>query len=534
MDSSAFLLGNVIGARYRIEALLGEGGMAVVYQARHTSTGKLCALKLVRPHLVSRPELREMFVREAQIAGRIGEHPHIVNVYDAGVDEARKIPFIAMELLKGQTLEHYLEANGRVPPGLFRAIAEQLGDALEQAHRAGVIHRDLKPGNLFLTADRRGRPVLKVMDFGIAKVLEQGVSLTATHIGSPAYAAPEQQSGSMFRKVAASHGITIAQGVSPATDVWALGLVAYELLTGLAHGQYWAAAEAPNDLVMKITLGETELPSARAGDRAGFLPPGFDAWFERCLRKNAAERFPTAGDAVQALLQIVPDAPYEPLNYDSHERRSSIDSIPGAAVEPARGVPNSAVLGPNTLEMDTTPRPRVAPSPPISTETSGDWTKTSRGVDRSKFFIVVGAAAVGTIVITSGLLWLLLGEREPSVAGGTGPTTTPVAVPARPVAAPTRHSSSPQAPPERERSEGSGEASPAEKVPDGKAILKIRSNPGVCRISVDDVPKGPTPMDLTVLPGVYVVGCKTLAQSQQRAVVLKLGASELVEFDWSP
>src|SRR5687768_737357 len=110
--------------------------MAVVFQARHTSTGKLCALKLVRPHLVSRPELREMFVREAQIAGLIGEHPHIVNVYDAGVDEARRVPFIAMELLKGQTLERYLEANGRVPLGLFRAIAEQLGDALEQAHRA--------------------------------------------------------------------------------------------------------------------------------------------------------------------------------------------------------------------------------------------------------------------------------------------------------------------------------------------------------------------------------------------------------------
>lgn len=222
--------------------------MAVVYQARHTSTGKLCALKLVRPHLVSRPELLEMFVREAQIAGRIGENPHIVNVYDAGIDEGRRIPFIAMELLQGQTLERFLEVNGRVPLGLFRAIAEQLGDALEQAHRAGVIHRDLKPANLFLTADRRGKPVLKVMDFGIAKVLEQGVSLTATHIGSPVYAAPEQQSGSMFRKMAASHGITIAQGVSPATDVWALGLVAYELITGLANGQYWAAAEAPDDL----------------------------------------------------------------------------------------------------------------------------------------------------------------------------------------------------------------------------------------------------------------------------------------------
>lgn len=517
--------------------------MAVVYQARHTSTGKLCALKLVRPHLVSRPELLEMFVREAQIAGRIGEHPHIVNVYDAGVDEARRIPFIAMELLQGQTLEHFLEANGRVPLGLFRVIAEQLGDALEQAHRAGVIHRDLKPGNLFLTADRRGRAVLKVMDFGIAKVLEQGVSLTATHIGSPAYAAPEQQSGSMFRKVAASHGITIAQGVSPATDVWALGLVAYELITGLANGQYWAASEAPNDLVMKITLGETEAASARAGDRAGLLPAGFDAWFERCLRKNAATRFQTAGEAVQALLEIVPEAPYEPIHY---ERRSLIDSIPGASADPANGAPNPAVLGANTFEMDTRPQARAAPSPrksvPAASETGSDWTRTSRVVDRSKFFIVVGAAAAVTILITSGVLWLLLGEREPgpSAAGldTTKPANTAITTRTKPPAAPTRHSSGAAVPSARDTSpagdEGSDDAPAGEKVPEGKAILKIRSIPGVCRVSVDDIPKGPTPADIEVRPGVYVVGCKTLSQSQQRAIVVKLGAIEVVEFDWTP
>jgi serine/threonine-protein kinase len=521
----------VIGARYRIEALLGEGGMAVVYQARHTSTGKLCALKLVRPHLVSRPELLEMFVREAQIAGRIGEHPHIVNVYDAGVDEGRRIPFIAMELLQGQTLERFLEVNGRVPLGLFRVIAEQLGDALEQAHGVGVIHRDLKPGNLFLTADRRGKPVLKVMDFGIAKVLEQGVSHTATHIGSPVYAAPEQQSGSMFRKMAASHGITIAQGVSPATDVWALGLVAYELITGLTDGQYWAAAEAPNDLLMKITLGDTEPASARAGDLAGLLPPGFDAWFERCLRKNAAERFQTAGDAVQALLRIVPDLPYEPINY---ERRSSVDNIPVAPEEPARAAP--AALGVNTFEMGTTRRSRAAAASPIPgksgpSEASIDWTRTSRVVDRSKFFIVAGTAAAMAVLVTSGLLWFLLGEREPSSEPSASAPGTSKSTQSPP--APSRRSAG-AAPPRGTSPAERGDPPATEKLPDGKAILKIRSNPGVCRVSVDDKPKGMTPADIEVRPGVYVVGCKTLAQSQQRAIVVKPGATEQVEFDWSP
>jgi serine/threonine-protein kinase len=297
-------VGTIVGARYRIEGVLGEGGMAIVYRARHTRTGKMCALKLVHRHLVSRPELVELFVREAQIAGRIGEHPNIVNVFDADVDDTWKIPFIAMELLNGHTLEQHVSQYGPLPRDVFRKVFEQLADALEQAHRAGVIHRDLKPSNLILTHDRKDQPVLKVMDFGIAKVLEQGSQRTATHIGSPAYAAPEQQSGAAMRKIAASQGITIATGVSPATDVWALGLIAYELLTGLSSGHFWSHAEGLNDLLLKIAL-ETPLPaSARAGDRASLLPRGFDQWLERCLQKNAAARWQSVGEAVEHLLQL--------------------------------------------------------------------------------------------------------------------------------------------------------------------------------------------------------------------------------------
>src|SRR5215213_11301439 len=141
-------MGDVIGSRYCIEAVLGQGGMAIVYQARNTGTGKACALKIVHPHLVTRPELVEMFVREAQVAGRIGESPYVVNVFDAGVDDRLGVPFMAMELLKGETLDQYVEQHGPMPRSMVRTLFDQLADALDQAHRAGVIHRDLKPSNL--------------------------------------------------------------------------------------------------------------------------------------------------------------------------------------------------------------------------------------------------------------------------------------------------------------------------------------------------------------------------------------------------
>ncbi|MEP7121248.1 MAG: serine/threonine-protein kinase [Byssovorax sp.] len=303
MNTMQLAVGEVVGGRYRVEGELGRGGMAVVYRATHTGTGKPCALKLVHPQLVTRRELVDLFVREAQITGRIGNNPHIVDVFDAGADERTGVPFIAMELLSGETLAQILETRGGLAPSLLRAVVLQLADALDQAHRAGVIHRDLKPSNLFLTTDRRGEPLLKVLDFGIAKVLEQEAARTATQIGTPAYAAPEQM-GPTLRRVAEQQGVTIAAQVSPSTDVWALGLIVFELCTGLPTGHFWGV-DSLAELPAKIVLEPAEPASVRAGDRAPNLPPGFDAWFARCMRRNAAERWATAGLAASELLHLL-------------------------------------------------------------------------------------------------------------------------------------------------------------------------------------------------------------------------------------
>lgn len=299
--------GDLLADRYRVEAPIGQGSMAVVFRARDESTGELCALKIIHPHLAENPQVAALFQREAEAASRIGASPHVVRVLSAGTDHERGLPFIVMELLTGRTLDHVLKSDGALPLAKARELLLQIADALDRAHAADVIHRDLKPANLFLTRGTDGATRLVVVDFGIAKILEGDVNATATQVGSPAYAAPEQL-GATIRALAAKDGVWIASGVSAGTDVWALGLVAFEMLTGLKAARYWGAEGSElADLIMQIGLGNPPLASVRAGDQRGRLPVGFDAWLGRCLRKSAADRWRGAGEAVRALFQLVDD-----------------------------------------------------------------------------------------------------------------------------------------------------------------------------------------------------------------------------------
>ncbi len=290
--------GTLVASRYRLESVLGEGGMAVVWRAVHTETDRAVALKLVRRELVTDEHVREMFVREARIGARIGQNRHIVDVLDAGLDTELEAPFIVMDLLAGEALDARIKRTGPVSPTLTADLLEQLADALDQAHAAGVIHRDLKPQNLFLATDKRGRTELKVLDFGIAKLAESTLA-SSTHVGTPAYSAPEQL-GPSWRTLGEQRGKTIAPHVSAATDVWALGLVVYEMLVGATSGGLWGATTLA-ELPVKIVLEPLPIPSQRAGQRADFLPRAFDAWAARCLDIDATKRFPSAGEAAAAI-----------------------------------------------------------------------------------------------------------------------------------------------------------------------------------------------------------------------------------------
>jgi serine/threonine protein kinase len=311
--------------------------MAVVWRATHTETERPVALKLVRGSLALNEQARELFVREAKIAARIGRSDHIVDVLDAGIDDALAVPFLAMELLVGEPLDVRLHREGPIPHGVARELFEQLADALDQAHAAGVVHRDLKPQNLFLARGRKGGITLKVLDFGIAKLAEQAQQ-SSTQIGTPAYAAPEQL-GPSWRAIGEGRGRKVAATVSPQTDVWALGLVVFEALTGSRSGDLWAATTLA-ELPLKVVLEPTPIASERAGDRAALLPPGFDAWLARCLEVDATLRFPSAGAAIGALVPSLGAAtpglePVLPMGSQATIPQETLPSANAAAPSPS-------------------------------------------------------------------------------------------------------------------------------------------------------------------------------------------------------
>jgi len=285
--------GTIFARDFRVVRPLAEGGMGAVYLVEQVSTGKERALKIMHPNLVRDPALRARFAQEARIASRV-ESDHIVEVVAAGVDEAQGTPWLVMEFLRGRTLADLVEQQGPRPHAEAVDIVRQLCHGLGAAHRAGFVHRDIKPENVFLAETRRedAKHMVKVLDFGIAKVVQDARAATATQaMGSPFWMAPEQ---------------TEAQGrIGPQTDVWAIGLVAFYLVTGRC---YWAAGNvegAPMQALLREMLFEPLAPaSARAAQlRApGSVPEGFDAWFSQCVSRDFATRYPDAGACGQALV----------------------------------------------------------------------------------------------------------------------------------------------------------------------------------------------------------------------------------------
>lgn len=297
-------VGDVIG-RYRLERYLGHGGMSIVYEARHAGTNKICALKIIQPQFWSNPNLIRLLLKEAQVSGTIdprGQCPHIVNVFDADVDAKTQTPYLAMELLEGKSL-HVRIAEGPISFAETCELVGQVAEGLAIAHRANVVHRDVKPRNIFITADRYGKALVKILDFGIAKALEDDGG-TSTQVGTPAYASPEQM-GPMFCETARRNGINIASQVTPQTDIWAVGLTVYEMLTGHVEGHFWnVTTQADLALRMIQTIGEQQSASERAGTRAYLLPVGFDDWFRKCTELDSTKRWRSVREAVDGLLAL--------------------------------------------------------------------------------------------------------------------------------------------------------------------------------------------------------------------------------------
>jgi serine/threonine-protein kinase len=287
--SVTLLEGEIFGARYRVVRKIALGGMGAVYEVMHLETERRLALKVMLPHIVQSDEMRDRFRREARVAAQV-QSEHIVDVLDAGVDDASGMPFMVMELLRGEEVSKALRRVGRFEAVEVVTLLHQASLALDKTHRGGIIHRDLKPENLFLTEREDGQPRVKVLDFGIAKLLAEGATQDpgTRSLGTPLYMAPEQ-----FRS---------GMPISAATDIYALGMIAFTMLVGKS---YWAeeAKDASNVFMFAgaVMAGTKEPASVRARKLGVPLPPAFDAWFARATALMPQDRWPSAGMAVAGL-----------------------------------------------------------------------------------------------------------------------------------------------------------------------------------------------------------------------------------------
>ncbi len=275
-------VGSVFAGDFRVVRPLATGGMGSVFVVEQLSTHKQRALKIMQQHLLSDGDLLKRFVQEAKLGARI-ESEHVVEVHVAGVDVTTGYPYLVMELLDGEDLAHRVESGGPVPMADILTIVSQLAHALSAAHAAGVIHRDLKPENVFLAASKRADVAItvKILDFGIAKLVAEGTSQTGA-MGSPLWLAPEQ---------------TEPGPLTPAADIWALGLLVFHMLTGRYFWRSTDGTPTIAQLLREVVLEPIPAASARATMLGMTLPPGFDAWFERTVCRDPARRFATATDA---------------------------------------------------------------------------------------------------------------------------------------------------------------------------------------------------------------------------------------------
>ena len=274
------LVGRTIGGRYLICELIGTGGMGTVYRGRHQLVGRDVALKFLAPRYASDPAARERFLREARAANRI-DHEHIIDITDFG-ETSDKHVFLVMEYLEGEPLSKCIE-KGPLEPKRALTIALQLASALARAHELDVIHRDIKPDNIFVL-QRRGGDFVKLLDFGLAKVLgEHRLTATGKVFGTPEYLAPEQARG---------------EHLTGHADQYALGCVVYEMLTGLLPFE----GSSP-DVVIKHLHAQPQPPSMRRAELP--LAAEIDALVMRMLAKQPRDRFSDAyhlADELRALL----------------------------------------------------------------------------------------------------------------------------------------------------------------------------------------------------------------------------------------
>lgn len=446
------MVGAIIDGKYRLLRLLGEGGMGAVYEAEPLAASggpalpERVALKLLVPELLDRKGTTHLarFHREARAASAI-DTPHIIRVLDFGTDPGSSSPFMVMELLLGQDLDHLLQDVGMLRPDTAMRVAAQVCMGLEKAHEARVIHRDIKPANLFLAHQDDGALVMKILDFGIAKIKPDagaqtsGLSRSGGLIGSPRYMSPEQAKGSKH--------------IDYRTDIWSLGVVLYRVLSGkLPHHE----AHSLGDLILSICTS----PPRLVQDVAPWVSPEVAKVVHRALCLDPDERFPTATamlDAIRPLLTEGSDLHERLLLAPSDETRSIVAPRSRSVrrfTRPANAAPEAATVempgadagtatflaamaptapdrpAPPVLAAEApAPLPESAPSPPKSSRRSPPESPRSEPAPsqppRRSWGLVAGGVAVAAVVAGVGLYSALAPSAPGQGTGETGASPAP-------------------------------------------------------------------------------------------------------------
>ncbi|HEY1535481.1 MAG TPA: serine/threonine-protein kinase, partial [Polyangiaceae bacterium] len=386
----------IIAGKYRLLRKLGQGGMGSVWYAEHLTLHSPVAIKLIDPSIADNAEALGRFLREAQSAASL-RSPHVVQILDHGVDNG--VPYIAMELLEGESLADRLTRVGRLSPGETARVLQHVARAIGRAHEAGIVHRDLKPDNIYLVRND-DEEIAKVLDFGIAKSNAHGLGASAgggtrtgAVLGTPYYMSPEQAEG--------------AKTLDGRADIWAMGVIAFECLLGSRPFD----EETLGSLLLAICARPIPIPSQR-----GPVPPGFDEWFARACARDVTERYAAARDAAADLRQVCDGKLSTSGNYGPPP------NAPGAlgsqTPAPHFGTANLAVAAANSGAVSGQSVPGFA-STQIE-QPAGVPTKSGGG-------LALVLAAVGILVVAGGVLaWRHL-SGGPSAAASASASSAPTA-----------------------------------------------------------------------------------------------------------